>query len=135
MECATSDDSFSLLACLYCYHFRTDTCRQSIFLVLTVAAVVTNAGLAVFTMQNLDHLSTTARYWCFIGFQWVCFALQVTRSMWVILRCGIVTSGNEFSYSDFTHCDINPLHFILLLSHAPCVCTVLFAGIHYGGDT
>jgi len=36
--------------------------RQEIFLIITVAAVVTNAGLAIFTMQGLDYLDTTTRY-------------------------------------------------------------------------
>jgi hypothetical protein len=44
---------------------------------ITVASVVTNAGLSVFTMQQWDHLSSTKRYWIFLGFQWTCFALQV----------------------------------------------------------
>jgi len=35
--------------------------RQEIFLIITVAAVVTNAGLAIFTMQGLDYLDTTTR--------------------------------------------------------------------------
>lgn len=35
--------------------------RQNIFMIMTVAAVVTNAGLAVFTMQGLDYLDTTTR--------------------------------------------------------------------------
>jgi hypothetical protein len=45
---------------------------------ITVASVVTNAGLSVFTMQQIDHWSTTARYWCFLLFQWTCFTLQVS---------------------------------------------------------
>lgn len=50
---------------------------QMIFLALSVIAVVTNAGLTVFTMNCLDHLNLVARYWIFILFQWVCFILQV----------------------------------------------------------
>jgi hypothetical protein len=53
-------------------------CRQQVFLMITVASVVTNAGLSVFTMQQWDHLSSTTRYWIFLGFQWTCFALQVS---------------------------------------------------------
>lgn len=60
--------------CIYTAYFIY---RQSVFLIITVASVVTNAGLAVFTMQNLDSYSTVTRYWCFIGFQWICFSLQV----------------------------------------------------------
>ena len=44
---------------------------------VTVASVVTNAGLAVFTMEQLDAFSTAARFWFFIGFQWSAFALLV----------------------------------------------------------
>lgn len=50
---------------------------QTIFLTLSVIAVVTNAGLTVFTMNCLDHFSLVVRYWIFILFQWVCFTLQV----------------------------------------------------------
>lgn len=46
------------------------------FLVLSVVAVVTNAGMCVYTMHELDTLSRDARFWIFIGFQWLCFALQ-----------------------------------------------------------
>ncbi len=51
--------------------------RQDIFLMISVAAVITNAGLAVFTMDVLDSYSEAFRFWTFILFQWVCFALQV----------------------------------------------------------
>jgi hypothetical protein len=44
---------------------------------ISVAAVITNAGLAVFTMDVLDSYSEAFRFWTFILFQWVCFALQV----------------------------------------------------------
>ncbi len=43
---------------------------------ISVAAVITNAGLTVFTMDVLDGWSEAARYWVFILFQWVCFSLQ-----------------------------------------------------------
>ena len=49
---------------------------QSIFLLLTVASVITNAALIVFTMNDLDGYSDKFRYWIFIGFQWVCFSTQ-----------------------------------------------------------
>lgn len=59
---------------------------------ITVASVVTNAGLAVFTMQNLDSYAATTRYWCFIGFQWMCFSLQV--SMFSYAVCTRFATGN-----------------------------------------
>lgn len=43
---------------------------------ISIIAVVTNAGLTVFTMDVLDSYSETFRYWVFILFQWVCFILQ-----------------------------------------------------------
>ncbi len=49
---------------------------QDIFLVISVAAVVTNAGLTAFTMDVLDDYSEALRFWIFILFQWVCFSLQ-----------------------------------------------------------
>lgn len=49
---------------------------QSIFLMIAVIAVVTNAGLTVFTMSVLDDYSEVFRYWVFILFQWVVFAFQ-----------------------------------------------------------
>lgn len=50
---------------------------QTIFLLLAIAAVLTNAGLTCFTMDVLDSLTETQKYWVFILFQWVCFSLQV----------------------------------------------------------
>lgn len=44
---------------------------------LSVASVLTNAGLISFTMDELDSYSESTRYWVFIGFQWVCFSMQV----------------------------------------------------------
>ena len=49
---------------------------QDIFTFLSVAAVVTNAGLAVFTMDTFDNFSDSVRMWMFICFQYVCFMLQ-----------------------------------------------------------
>ena len=46
---------------------------------LSVAAVLTNAGLITFTMDVLDRYSTTTRFWVFVAFQWACFALQVNN--------------------------------------------------------
>jgi hypothetical protein len=51
--------------------------RQTIFLLLSVAAVLTNAGLIAFTMDETDKYSIEVKYWVFIAFQWVCFSLQV----------------------------------------------------------
>ncbi len=41
---------------------------QTIFLLLTVASVITNAALIVFTMNDLDGYSEQFRYWIFIGY-------------------------------------------------------------------
>eukprot|EP01031_Cornospumella_fuschlensis_P027354 gene27354-33040_t len=49
---------------------------QTIFLMIAIAAVITNAGLTVFTMDALDDYSLTFRFWVFILFQYVCFSLQ-----------------------------------------------------------
>jgi hypothetical protein len=49
---------------------------QAIFTVISVAAVLTNAGLTCFTMDTLDDVSTSTRYVIFILFQLSCFALQ-----------------------------------------------------------
>eukprot|EP01036_Dinobryon_divergens_P031545 gene31545-40962_t len=49
---------------------------QEIFLVMSTIAVITNAGLTVFTMHSLDNYSTVTRFWIFILFQWLCFAIQ-----------------------------------------------------------
>jgi hypothetical protein len=57
--------------------FGCNSCRQSIFLLLSVISVVTNAGLTVFTMNTLNDLTDASRFWIFILFQWVCFFLQV----------------------------------------------------------
>jgi hypothetical protein len=51
--------------------------RQTIFLLISMISVVTNAGLTVFTMNTLNNLDTETRYWIFILFQWFCFLLQV----------------------------------------------------------
>ena len=46
-------------------------------MLLAIAAVLTNAGLIAFTMDVLDEYSETVRYWVFVGFQWLCFSLQM----------------------------------------------------------
>jgi hypothetical protein len=50
---------------------------QTIFLMLSIAAVITNAGITIFTMTVLDQFSIEFRFWVFIGFQWTCFTCQV----------------------------------------------------------
>lgn len=63
---------------------------QSIFTLMSVAAVVTNAALTVFTMDVLDDYSDKTRFWIFILFQWVCFAIQVPfPSFYCELICNI----------------------------------------------
>jgi uncharacterized metal-binding protein len=47
---------------------------------LAVAAVLTNAGLITFTMDDLDTYSESTKFWIFIGFQWICFSMQVRSS-------------------------------------------------------
>lgn len=49
---------------------------QDIFLVIITAAVVTNAGLAVFTMHTFNDLDVRSRFWIFVVFQWLVFGLQ-----------------------------------------------------------
>ena len=43
---------------------------------MSVAAVLTNAGLITFTMSTFNSHSTSTRFWIFVAFQWACFALQ-----------------------------------------------------------
>jgi hypothetical protein len=61
---------------------------QSVFLVIAVVAVATNAGLTVFTMDALNDYSNVFRFWVFILFQWVCYLLQVSSTI-CILECSI----------------------------------------------
>jgi hypothetical protein len=49
---------------------------QSIFNIISVAAVITNAGLVCFTMDVLWRYSLFGRVWVFIGFQWVIIGCQ-----------------------------------------------------------
>lgn len=51
--------------------------RQLIFTITTIAAVVTNAALVVFTMDYLDNHSLNFRFWFFCIFQWCIFGLLV----------------------------------------------------------
>ena len=50
---------------------------QSIFTVIMVASVITNAGLAVYTMTSLHHLSIFYRICIFVAMQWFAFFLQI----------------------------------------------------------
>jgi len=49
---------------------------QDILTILAGAAVITNAGMTVFTMTVLDAYSAVTRFWIFVAFQWVCFLVQ-----------------------------------------------------------
>jgi hypothetical protein len=50
---------------------------QSIFQLVSVLSVVTNAGLICFTMNVLDgEASPAGRVWVFVGFQWILIAIQ-----------------------------------------------------------
>lgn len=49
---------------------------QTIFTVVSVAAVLTNAGLTCFTMDTLDSYSDSTKYIVFIVFQLSCFSVQ-----------------------------------------------------------
>jgi anoctamin-10/anoctamin-7 len=49
---------------------------QSIFAIISVAAVITNAALICFTMTVLSTYSLFGRVWIFIGFQWVLISIQ-----------------------------------------------------------
>lgn len=55
---------------------------QQIFLIITIAAVATNAGITCFTMTVLNGVSQNdaivlkVKLWTFIVFQWVCYVTQ-----------------------------------------------------------
>ena len=49
---------------------------QSIFMIIAMAAVVTNAGITCFTMTVIPLGQNQLKLWIFIGFQWTCFLLQ-----------------------------------------------------------
>lgn len=66
---------------------------QTIFLMIAVIAVITNAGLTVFTMGVIDQYSRDFNYWVFILFQWVLFALQV------IFFCSFILIHNIYRFS------------------------------------
>jgi len=48
----------------------------TVFQIIMVASVITNAGISVYTMDSLQILPLELRLWVFILFQWVCFSLQ-----------------------------------------------------------
>ena len=43
---------------------------------MTTIAVVTNAGIVIFTTTMFTDSSLSLRFWLFIGFQWLVFILQ-----------------------------------------------------------
>lgn len=49
---------------------------QPVFELMSSIAILTNAGLIVFTMKIFQDRSIIFRFWLFIGFQWIVFALQ-----------------------------------------------------------
>jgi hypothetical protein len=49
---------------------------QAIFHIVSMTAVVTNAGLVCFTMDVLQHYDIYGRSWIFIGFQWTLISVQ-----------------------------------------------------------
>ena len=46
------------------------------FFMIMVFAVITNAGITVFTLKIFESWHLSSRFMIFIGFQWTCFALQ-----------------------------------------------------------
>jgi hypothetical protein len=54
---------------------------QAIFNIISVVAVVTNAGLVCFTMDVLDGYTLATRVWIFVGFQWSLFAVQFMSAL------------------------------------------------------
>jgi hypothetical protein len=49
---------------------------QTIFTIVSIASVITNSSLAVFTMTVTDSFSVYRRFWIYVGFQWTCFLIQ-----------------------------------------------------------
>lgn len=45
---------------------------------MSQVAVITNAGLIVFTMDVLDEYGIDTKLWFFILFQWACYLFQVS---------------------------------------------------------
>ena len=50
---------------------------RQMFYVIVIAAVITNAGIAVFTLTQFDYFGQYLKLWVFIGFQWACFSIQI----------------------------------------------------------
>ena len=67
------------MSCKYCRSALDIGSWQTIFLIISVIAVVTNAGLTTYTMTTLDGFSMEFKFWVFILFQWICFMLQVKQ--------------------------------------------------------
>ena len=49
---------------------------QFIFTSIAKIAVVTNAGIAIFTMPTFDAYGFGYKVWLFVWFQYICFAFQ-----------------------------------------------------------
>ena len=56
---------------------------QAILQITSVASVVTNAALVVYTMQLTDDFSSVGQLWIFIGFQYTIFVLMAFFSYMV----------------------------------------------------
>jgi hypothetical protein len=50
---------------------------QTVFLLISIASVATNATMIVFTMDVLENFSLSAKFLVFVLFQWGCFIIQV----------------------------------------------------------
>jgi len=46
------------------------------FMLIVISAVITNAGISVFTLTQFNYLNGTYKIWMFIIFQWACFSVQ-----------------------------------------------------------
>jgi len=44
-------------------------------MLIVTAAVVTNAGISVFTLTQFGYLDSSYKIWAFIIFQWACFGV------------------------------------------------------------
>ena len=54
---------------------------QDILTILSTLAVVTNAGIIVFTMNIFDDETDHTRFWIFILFQWVLLGFQLSLAI------------------------------------------------------
>lgn len=91
----------------WCHVFAVDF-RQVIFTLTTSAAIMTNAAIAVFTMDIFKDKPTEFKFWFFIIFQWVVFSFQVRHlrilhnSLWssgISRDCCVNVGGADGSYS------------------------------------